>query len=203
MKRKVLGALALMASIAIGAAAGVGGARYAIALRLDAASEKLNGWTVNFNYGRFGDDLLLRAAIARVGIGANQAEESVYYGAGSDADGRQLDGRSNYVLHFAADALPPVDAFWSVSVISADDYFFVENPIRRYGIGDRTKGLKRNLDGSLDILIQHEQPVENASNWLPSPAGKFIVILRAYEPRADILTRRWAPPPLRRAEQLA
>lgn len=201
--RRALVALALVAAVAVGAAAGVFGARKAIAHRLDAANEKIDGWTVNFDYGRFGADLLLRAAVAQFGLGANQAEESIYYAARLDADGRTLDGRSNYVLHFDKDARPPVGAFWSVSVVSAADLLFVENPIQRYAIGDRTKGLTLNPDGSLDIRIQTQEPEEGTANWLPSPAGGFVIMLRAYEPGAGILTRTWAPPAVRRVDRFA
>ncbi|MDE2365218.1 MAG: DUF1214 domain-containing protein [Hyphomicrobiales bacterium] len=198
-----LAALAIVGSVAVGCVCGVVGARYAIAHRMEASGEQLNGWRVNFNLGRFGSDLLLRAAVARYGMGANEAEESVYYSAPTDFDKRPLDGRSNYVLHFDKGALPPVGAFWSVSVVSADDLFFVENSIARYGIGDRTKGLTRNPDGSLDIRIQHDEPAEGQANWLPAPAGGFVIIMRAYEPKAEILTRKWAPPPVKRADTLA
>ena len=203
MSRRAFAILAVTVSIAIGAVAGIAGAHYAVGRRLDSSSEKLNGWTVNFNYGRFGSDLLLRAAVARWGLAANQAEESVYYSARADVDGRAFDGRSNYLLHFDKGALPPVAAFWSASIVSADDMFFVENPIARYGIGDRTKGLVRNADGSLDIKIQHDEPPEGPANWLPCPANGFVLILRAYEPRAEILMRQWAPPPVKRAERMA
>ncbi len=196
-------ALAIVAAIAGGGAAGVVGARYAIAHRIDAASEKINGWTVNFSYGRYGADLLLRAATAQFGMGANQAEESVYFSARADADGRALDGRSAYVLHFDKGALPPVGAFWSLSAVSASDLLFVANPIGRYAIGDRTKGLTPNPDGSLDIRLQHDEPEEGVANWLPVPAEGFVLMLRAYEPKPEILLRKWAPPAIRRAERMA
>lgn len=203
MSRRALRFLALAVSVAVGGAAGVVGARYAIERRIEQASETVNGWKVNFSYGRFGSDLLLRAAVAQFGLGANQAEESVYYLARADADGRAFDGRSNYVLHFPKGALPPVDAFWSTTLVSASDLFLVDNPINRYAIGDRTKGLALNADGSLDIKIQHDEPTEGPANWLPAPAGGFVLILRAYEPKADILTRKWSPPPVLRKEGLA
>ena len=75
--RRAAAALAILLAVAGGGAAGVAGARYAISHRLESASEKLDGWTVNFNYGRYGSDLLLRAAMSQFGMGANQAEESV------------------------------------------------------------------------------------------------------------------------------
>jgi hypothetical protein len=196
-------AIAIAASVALGVAVGVAGARHAIERRMDAANEQVNGWSVNFSLGRFGSDLLLRAATAQWGLGANQAEESVYFSAAKDSDGRALDGRSNYVLHFAKGALPPVGAFWSASVVSAQDPFFVENPIGRYAIGDRTKGLTLNPDGSLDIFVQHDEPEQGQSNWLPCPAGGFLLMLRAYEPKPDILARKWAPPPLQRRDSTA
>ena len=202
MGRK-LAVLALAASVVVGAAAGLAGARYAIRHRMDAANEQANGWSVNFSLGRFGSDLMLRAATARWGLAANQAEESVYFSAREDSDGRALDGRSSYVLHFPKGALPPVGAFWSASVISANDLFFVANPIGRYAIGDRTRGLTPNPDGSLDIRIQHDEPNEGQSNWLPCPAGGFVLMLRAYEPKPEILTRKWAPPAVQRRDRVA
>lgn len=201
--RRAAAALAILAAIAGGGAAGVAGARYAIAHRMDAANEKTNGWTVNFRYGRYGGDLLLRAAVAQFGMGANQAEESLYYSARTDADGRPLDGRSSYVLHFAKGALPPVGAFWSVSAVNASDLLFAANPAGRYAIGDRTRGLTLNPDGSLDIRIQHDEPEEGGANWLPVPADGFVLMLRAYEPKPEMLLRTWSPPAIKRAERVA
>lgn len=99
--------------------------------------------------------------------------------------------------------MPPVGAFWSLSAVGASDLFFVANPIGRYAIGDRTKGLTLNPDGSLDLRIQHDEPDEGAANWLPVPAGEFVLMLRAYEPKPEILLRTWSPPAVRRAERMA
>jgi hypothetical protein len=74
----------------------------------------------------------------------------------------------------------------------------VRNPIQRYSVGDRTEGLKRNDDGSLDIYIQHAPPAEGASNWLPAPEGKFQLILRTYQPRPEVLSASYKVPPVER-----
>ena len=76
-------------------------------------------------------------------------------------------------------------------------YFFVENPINRYSISAR-QDLKPNPDGSVDLYIQHESPgADKEANWLPAPAGKFILMLRMYWPKPgtpSILNGTWAPP---------
>ena len=78
--------------------------------------------------------------------------------------------------------------------------FFADNPLHRYSIGDRTPGLRRNSDGSLDLLIRHDPPGDaGESNWLPAPAGSFALILRAYLPRPPLLDGAYAPPPLEAA----
>ena len=96
----------------------------------------------------------------------------------------------------------PVDAFWSLTmywVTPEGRYFLVENPINRYSIGDRTQGLVREPDGSLDILLQHERPEGvMAANWLPAPQGPMRLALRAYLPREALRRRTWRVPPLRR-----
>ena len=79
--------------------------------------------------------------------------------------------------------------------------FFVQNPINRYAIGDRTSGLKKNADGSIDILIQHEAPGgDKDANWLPAPKGQFRMVFRGYQPKADILDYRFQMPGVERVQ---
>ena len=83
------------------------------------------------------------------------------------------------MLHFDADQIPPVKAFWSMTIYHSDTRLMVKNPINRYSIGDRTKGIKYNADDSLDLYIQKDQPEgAKASNWLPAPDGQFYIIAR-------------------------
>jgi hypothetical protein len=143
--------------------------------------------------GRYGADYFARAAVARIGLGANPPEDAVYMHCHQDSDGRPFDGSHRYRIHFAAGDLPPVHAFWSVTMYSQDGYF-VHNPINRFAIGDRDP-LKKNADGSLDLYIQHEAPGgDHDSNWLPSPAGDFNLSLRLYWPQDEILKGKWIPP---------
>ena len=112
-----------------------------------------------------------------------------------DKDGQPLTGAARYVLHFDKSQLPPVDAFWSLTMYGPDQ-FFVDNPIHRYAIGDRDK-LAYNADGSLDIHIQHASPgKDKEANWLPAPAGPFSMNLRLYLPRPEAADGRWAAPGL-------
>jgi len=157
-----------------------------------------NGWISPASMiGAYGNDYLLRAFIGFAGLGALPPNEAVYPMAPIDGDGKFLNGASSYVMHFEKGQLPPADAFWSLTMYGADQ-FFVANPINRFAIGDRDK-LRFNADGSLDLYIQHESPgADKEANWLPAPAGPFSMNLRLYLPRAEATDGRWVPPPVKR-----
>jgi hypothetical protein len=150
--------------------------------------------------GVYGNNYLARAAVALVGLGANPIEDAIYPVCVSDANGEPVIGEKRYVLHFDADKLPPVGAFWSLTMYDQEG-FTVPNALERYAIGDRD-ALVYNADGSLDIYIQHESPgPDKESNWLPSPAsGELSLTMRLYQPLPAILDGSWAPPPIRRVE---
>ncbi len=176
----------------------------------------VNGWTLTFhmfdyNLDHLGpgtiDDpawkitnrdtsYLARALAARAGLWGNHGYEAAYPMTYADADGDQLDGRNRYTIKFDQD--PPVDAFWSITMYDLPDFYLVANPIDRYSIGDRTPGLRRDGDGSLTIVIQHEQPADT-SNWLPAPAAPFRPIMRLYQPQAAVLDRSYKIPPITKA----
>ncbi|WP_222841977.1 DUF1254 domain-containing protein [Cystobacter ferrugineus] len=161
----------------------------------------VNGWQMNTEtMGVYGNDYLKRAIVARIGLGANQPEDAIYPRCVSDAHGNPLTGENKYVLHFSKEELPPVEAFWSVTMYDAQG-FPVDNELNRYAIGDRD-ALKLNADGSLDIYIQAGSPgADKESNWLPSPArGPLGVTMRLYAPEAQALDGRWAPPPVRKVK---
>lgn len=110
------------------------------------------------------------------------------------ARGHGLSGARNYVMHFPAGGLPPNQAFWSITMGDNRNHF-VANPINRYSVSDRSC-LAQNADGSVDVFIQNAAPMGHESNWLPSPAGKFILWLRVYLPGEAILNGRYAVPPV-------
>ncbi|MBZ4421282.1 DUF1254 domain-containing protein [Myxococcus sp. RHSTA-1-4] len=141
---------------------------------------------------------LVRAVAARLAIWGNQAYEAFYPFTFLDADGAPLSGEHRYVVHF--DQPPPVDGFWSLTMYDAPDFMLVDNPLRRYAIGDRTQGLQYNPDGSLDLYLQKESPGPGReSNWLPAPAGRFRPMLRMYVPRSEAFDDgKWRLPPIRR-----
>jgi len=175
-------------------AAGVGIAHWQIA-RGGSAADNTNGWRVSFNLGRFADDPLLRARIAHSGLGALPREEALYYTLTRDAMGRRLRGDKRYVLRFAPGQLPPVAGFWSLTVYDAKTGMLVDNPIGRYAISDRTDGLIYEDDGSLAIAIERNEPAAGGFNWLPAPrSGRFVLVLRAYEPGPEMQNGRWRPP---------
>ena len=154
-----------------------------------------NGWTTKLDVTNVIRDPLRRAAYNLYGPGTHVAEEAVYFSARTGPDGKPLTGANRYRLRFPPGQTPPVNAFWSVGMYTKDLFLF-DNPIHRYSVTDRTAGLHYGSDGSLDILIQHDQPAEGPANWLPAPADTFLVAVRAYQPRPEILNRTYKLPPL-------
>src|SRR5262249_2238303 len=139
-----------------------------------------------------------RALVALVGLGANLPEDAVYPRATADPDGKPLSGANRYEIRFAAGQLPPVGAFWSISMYNAKQAF-VKNQLNRFTIGDRDR-LKYEEDGSLVLFIQNQSPGKDKEpNWLPSPRDEFNLVMRLYWPKAEILEHRWHPPQVTRA----
>jgi hypothetical protein len=151
------------------------------------------------NLGRYGTDYNTRAAVAMVGLGANLPEDAMYPNTALDHQGQALDGKHRYRLHFAANALPPVKAFWSITAYGADE-FLIDNPLQRFAIGDRDP-LVFNADGSLDLWVQATPPSqkEAAANWLPVQMGApFLLNARLYWPEDKALNGQWKMPVVER-----
>jgi len=152
-----------------------------------------NGWIFSTNTGLYGTDYLQRAYIAYYGLGANRPQDAIYPVATVDSDGNTLSGANKYVIHFDKGMLPPVKGFWSLTMYN-DKYFFVDNPLNKYTLSERDK-LKANADGSLDLYIQHESPgKDKEANWLPAPAGDFVLMFRFYWPMDTLINGNWNPP---------
>ncbi|MDE2597156.1 MAG: DUF1254 domain-containing protein [Sphingomonadales bacterium] len=158
-------------------------------------TQTANGWLLSSAVGDPGFDYLLRAEVARGGY-VNDPRESIYPAAIADQAGAPLSGENRYRIRFAKGALPPADAFWSITAYDTRTAQLVENRLNRYTIGDRTPGLRFGHDGSLEVILSTTRPPEGSSNWLPVPPGRFHVVTRLYLPRADALDGRYALPPV-------
>ncbi len=150
---------------------------------LQRGAKKVGGWSLpSPDVGDFGGNHSLRAAVAFGGLSALPSREAIYLNLEQDpATGVPLDGRRRWKL-----IVPPIDAkgFWSISMYEKDAdgrLFFAANPIGRYSVGDRTKGVQRQPDGSIELLLQHDAPPDTR-NWLPTPSGPFAMTLRVYVP---------------------
>ena len=173
-------------------------------LKIKAESMKLgerkNGWQLIS--GAFGSreamqgKYLTRAGAAYFGLWANDLEEAYYPETTFDSDSEVLDGaKHKYILHFEADELPPVKAFWSLSMYKMPEQLFMENEIDRYIISSVTEGLHYNEDGSLDVYIQQENPGnDKESNWLPANNGEFSILARLYWPKPEALNPLYVLP---------
>jgi hypothetical protein len=170
--------------------------------KLPTLARVANYWSMNTDtMGVYGNYYLKRAIIAQQGLGANVPEDAIYpLNLGDDA-GRPLDGANKYVLHFEKGAMPPVDAFWSVTLYDPAG-FQVANSLNRFAVSSWMP-LKYNPDGSLDLYFQNESPgTDKEANWLPAPKGGFNLTMRLYAPKSDALTGRWNPPPVTRVQTL-
>ncbi|MEV6609633.1 DUF1214 domain-containing protein [Kutzneria sp. NPDC051319] len=159
-----------------------------------AATSTVNGWSSFRPAGRPGNGLLMRAASQKALPAVNVFEEAAYWLATVDGAGNKLSGEHAYRLHFPPGQLPPNDAFWSLTATDTVGYM-VSNPAGRSSVDDHS-GLVTNADGSVDILLQPRAPSGPAQNWVPTPAGRFKLMLRAYLPGAAIVDGSYEVPPI-------
>lgn len=148
------------------------------------------------NRETLGANYLYRMVAAVVGIYGNSKEEAIYLGATNDDTGAPLTGANRYTYRFARDQLPPVNAFWSLTMYELPQSLLVENPMKRYLINSpMLPSLVPDADGGYTIYIQNSSPgIEKEANWLPAPEGPFQVVLRLYWPKPDALNGTWKPP---------
>jgi hypothetical protein len=161
-----------------------------------AMTTTVNGWSTTMKAGQPGNGVLVRAAFARILPAVNVVQEAAYWTTTKDSAGQTLRGQHEYVLHFPEGQLPPNDAFWSLTITDVAG-FMVKNPIERYSVGSRS-GLAPNADGSVDVYLQRAVPAGHESNWLPTPAGYFKLMLRAYLPGRAVLDGEYHVPPVKR-----
>jgi hypothetical protein len=179
---------------------GIASAEVKIEAESSMLGEQKNGWQLIS--GAFGTreamqgKYLTRAAAAYFGLWGNDLEEAFYPESSVDEMGEALDcSKHNYVLHFDKSEIPPVKAFWSLSMYKLPEQLFIENEINRYVISSATEGLKYNEDGSLDVYIQKENPGEDkVSNWLPAHDGPFSLQARLYWPNPENLDPLYVMP---------
>lgn len=174
------------------------------------AGKAINGWRVSSLFGDsafFNGDWLKRAAGAKGGIYGNDAAEAMYPARRSDSDGQTLDGsQHNYTLTFPAGQLPPVNAFWSLTMYDGKSQLLIENPINRYLINSPMLAtMTTNADGSLTLYIQNKSPgADKESNWLPAPNDPIYLVLRLYWPKVEppsilpVGEGTWQPPDVKR-----
>ena len=143
------------------------------------------------------NNYLYRMAGAVLGIYGNSKEEAMYPVYAVDSDGQKLDGRNRYTLRFAPGQLPPVNAFWSLTMYELPSSLLVANPINRYLLNKpMMPQFIKDADGGLTFYIQNESPGDaREANWLPAPKGPFMVVMRLYWPKPEALDGSWKQPP--------
>lgn len=150
----------------------------------------------------YGDDWLQRAAVTQLGWGANSEKEALYPNLAKDVNGDALDGsKAKYTLTFGKDALPPVNAFWSLTMYDGKTQLMIENKLDRYLLNSTMiEKMKKNDDGSLTLHFQKDAPDDGLkANWLPAPDGPFYMLMRLYWPKKQILDGTWKQPAVKKA----
>jgi hypothetical protein len=146
------------------------------------------------------NNYLFRMGAAVLGIYGNSKLEAMYPTYYVDEAKRKLDGANRYTLRFAPGQLPPVNAFWSLTMYEEPASLLVANPINRYLVNSpMLPQFKRDADDGLTLIIQNESPgKDKEANWLPAPKGAFSMIMRLYWPKAEATEGKWTAPPLKR-----
>jgi hypothetical protein len=168
--------------------------------KLPTLARVANHWSMNTDtMGVYGNYYLKRAIVANMGLGANLPQDAIYPLSLGDQAGRPLDAANKYMLHFDRGTLPPVDAFWSVTLYDAEGYQ-TANPLNRFALSSWMP-FKYDPDGALTLYIQNENPgKDKEANWLPAPKGPFNLTMRLYAPKSEALTGKWNPPPVTKTE---
>ena len=143
-----------------------------------------------------------RMTAAVLGIYGNSKEEAMYPMYLVDAAGQKLDGGNKYAIHFAPGQLPPVNAFWSLTMYELPSSLLVENQINRYLLNSpMIDQFVKDADGGVTLLIQNQSPgKDKQANWLPAPKGQFFMALRLYWPKDEALRGKWTAPLLVKAK---
>jgi hypothetical protein len=171
-----------------------------MAWKVPTLARVVDGWSMNTDtMGVYGNYYLKRAIVSQLGLGANLPEDAIYPLNLGDETGKPLDGANRYTLHFDKNDMPPVNAFWSVTLYDPEG-FQVANSLDRFAVSSWMP-FKHNGDGSLDLYFQNESPgTDREANWLPAPKGPFNLTLRMYAPKSEALTGKWNPPPVTRMQ---
>ncbi len=140
--------------------------------------------------------------LGTIGIYGNSKQEAMYPVYAIDSNGDKLNGANKYTLRFAPGQLPPVNAFWSLTMYKMPESLLADNPINRYLINSpMLPQLQKDADGGITLLIQNASPgKDKESNWLPAPAGPFTMYMRLYWPKAEALDGDWKAPKLQKAK---
>jgi hypothetical protein len=146
------------------------------------------------------NNYLFRMAAAVLGIYGNTKQEAMYPAYYVDEAGEKLNGANRYTLRFPPGQLPPVNAFWSITMYEQPASLLVANPLNRYLLNSTMLSeFKMDSDGGLTLLIQNESPAgDRESNWLPAPKGPFSTIMRLYWPKTEAVEGKWTAPLVKR-----
>jgi hypothetical protein len=170
--------------------------------KMPTLAKVVNGWSMNTDtMGVYGNYYLKRACVTQWGLGANLPEDAIYPSNLHDDTGKPLDGANQYTIHFDKGAMPPVNAFWSITLYDGEG-FQVPNELNRFAVSSWMP-FHYNPDGSLDLYFQNESPgADKEANWLPAPKGAFNLLMRLYAPKSEALTGKWDPPAVVKTQAL-
>jgi len=148
----------------------------------------------------------MRAVAAHMGLYGNSGAEATYPTYLADMDGEPLNASENkYTLTFKKEDIPPVKAFWSLTMYDGKTQLFIHNPLDRYLLNSNMmEQFVKEKDGSIIFYIQKEAPgKDKEANWLPAPDGPLYMVMRLYGPESVALEGKWTPPGLKKTNSNA
>jgi hypothetical protein len=154
----------------------------------------VNGWSVTGQAGERSGPL---GRAADVAAGIDGLLDGVLLAAETDGAGAPLDGTAHRVLRFTRGKGPPADVLWTLTAVEPRGAA-AAGASARGQLTSRNK-FQYGRDGSLELLLQAQQPRGREANWLQVPAGPYALVLRLHGPRQrppSVLDGSWKPPPV-------
>ncbi|MEE4187275.1 MAG: DUF1214 domain-containing protein [Roseobacter sp.] len=114
-------------------------------------------------------------------------------------DGTPMNAMHDYEIVMTAEEMPPVNAFWSMTLYENETGFFIPNDRFKYSVGENA-GFRLDDDGGIRIVISAEAPEGvPEENWLPINRADMDldIIMRLYAPDLERY-ESWTAPSARK-----
>lgn len=144
-------------------------------------------WVTHLGIGRKDTPVPEKAGLARLALGGNDFNETIYWNADVDNDGNPLHSANEYNVVFTSKPLVRYEdkGFWSITVYG-EDQFLIENPDKKYMLRSDSV-FDREDETHFSFFLSRKKPA-NPSNWIPLPKTDqaISVTFRCYIPSDEM-----------------